>query len=313
MSIGDKVFFTTGDISIMQKIVASGIAFNKSLMKSYFPDYDIYEEVENGTWTLDKLYSMCKTVTGSVVDDDVMDENDRWGILDTGPSFFYGCGEQLITKDADNYPILALGATERSINVAKKVLEMSNDTKTWMATVADWTDRTDIYGTIVKVFGENRALFMALHFSAVKKLRPYGVDFGIIPAAKYDENQDGYYTKCSAAYSYGVCIPYSVKDPEYSAFMLELMSIGGKNYISNTYYNVILKNRDFKDEESEHMLDIIFSSIVYDPAVVYGFSGLNTILADLTAAKSTDITSKLDSIKDSVQQSIDDFIAAYEG
>ncbi|MDD4124640.1 MAG: hypothetical protein PHW77_02765 [Eubacteriales bacterium] len=312
VSVGDKVYFTASDMTIMQKIVSSGIAFNQDLLASYFPGYNIYQDVYDGTWTLDNLYTKCKLVTGIIIDDDIMDENDMWGIIDTGPSFFYGCGEQLVTKDNNNYPIISIGSTVRSIDVAQYVLGLASESKTWVATVADWTNRTDIYGTVVKVFGEERALFMALHFSAVKKLRPYGINYGIVPAAKYNEQQDDYYTKCSAAYAYGICIPLTVADPEFSAYMCELMAIGGKNYVSNTYYNVVLKSKDFIDEDSEKMLDIIFDSIVYDPAVIYGFSGLNSIIPDLITAKSTDIVSKLDSIRDSVQQSIEELIADYE-
>ena len=190
LSIGDKVYFTASDMTIMQKIVSSGIAFNKDLMAQYFPDFDIYKAVEDGTWTLDKLYSMSKEITRPLNDDDRMDEDDLWGIIDTGPSFYYGCGEQLISKDAENYPVIAIGADERSINAAVKVLEKSIEKKTWMCTTDDFTDRSNVWNEVVAVFGENRSLFIALHFSAVKKLRPYGVNYGIVPAAKYDEIQD---------------------------------------------------------------------------------------------------------------------------
>ena len=312
LSIGDKVYFTASDMTIMQKIVSSGIAFNKDLMAQYFPDFDIYQAVEDGTWTLDKLYSMSKEITRPLNDDDRMDEDDLWGIIDTGPSFYYGCGEQLINKDAENYPVIAIGADERSINAAVKVLEMSIEKKTWMCTTDDFTDRSNVWNEVVAVFGENRSLFIALHFSAVKKLRPYGVNYGIVPAAKYDEIQDDYFTKCSAAYAYGVCIPLSVKDPDFSAYMCDVMALGGKKYVSNTYYNVVLKGRDFEDEKSEKMLDIIFDGIVYDPAVVYGFSGLNTVISDLVKAGSTDIVSKLESIQSSVEASIDEIIEDYE-
>ncbi len=312
MSIGDRVYFTTGDMSIMQKIVSSGVAFNKTLLNDHFPGVDLYQIVDEGKWTLDRLYSMSKEITTQLVDDGVMDENDLWGCVDTGPSFFYGSGEQLVTKDADNKPMLSLGSTQRSIDVAQKVLTISIETKTWLATVADWTDRSDIYGMIVKVFGEDRSLFMLFHFSAIKKLRPYDAQFGIIPAAKYDEEQDGYFTKCSAYSAYGTCLPLCVKDPEFSAYMCELMAIGGKNSISNAYYNVVLKGKDIKDEASERMLDLIFNNILYDPAIVYGFSGLNNIFTTLISKKSTDISSTLESMKDSINLAIDEVIDAYE-
>lgn len=312
LSIGNRVYFTTGDMSIMQKIVSSGIAFNKDLLANYFPGYDIYEDVYNGTWTLDKLYSMSKQVTGVLEDDGVMDEKDMWGIIDTGPSFFYGCGEQLVTKDENNYPVLALTKSERSINVAQKVLALGAEKKTWYATVDDWTDRTSIWDMVVKVFGEGRSLFMALHFSAVKKLRPYDVNYGIVPAAKFNETQDNYYTKCSANYANAICIPKTVRDEEFSAYMIELLSIGGKNHISNTYYNVVLKSKDIKDEDSERMLDIIFNNIVYDPAIVYKFDNLNNLFNTLIQNKSTDIVSALQAIEDAVLAAIDDVIANYD-
>lgn len=313
VSIGDKVFFTAGDMSLMHKIVSSGIAFNKQLMNDHFSGYDIYQEVRDGNWTLDRLYSMCKQITGTLEDDGVQDEKDLWGIVDTGPSFFYGCGEQLVTKDSSNNPVLALGETTRSVDVTQYVLGLCAEKKTWYATVDDWTDRTkNVWDTCVEVFGNGRSLFMAVHFSAIKKLRQYDVEYGIVPAAKYNEDQDRYYNKCSANYANGICIPVSVKDPDFSAYMLEVMSIGGKNNIANTYYNVVLKNKDFRDEDSEEMLDIIFNSIVYDPAIIYTKIGIHNILADLIKQNSTDFYSTLDTNRESYEKAIEEIITDYE-
>jgi hypothetical protein len=171
-----------------------------------------------------------------------------------------------------------------------------------------------MWQTSLDIFGENRALFIPSAFSAIKKLRNYtnGDDFGLIPLPKFDEEQDKYYTPCSATMAYGVVIPKSAPDPEFSAFMTEVMACEAKNYITNAYYETILKNRDLKDTESVEMLDkYIFNNVVYDLGVIYNFGTISTMITDLMSNNSTNIASTLESKKDAINTAIEATVEKY--
>ena len=62
--MSDVLFFTTGDITIMNKIDTWAITFNKEMYSTLFPGEDsLYDIVKQGKWTYDKLISMAKTAT----------------------------------------------------------------------------------------------------------------------------------------------------------------------------------------------------------------------------------------------------------
>ena len=63
-----------------------------------------------------------------------------------------------------------------------------------------------------------------------------------------------------------------------------------------------------RDDESQEMLDIIFSNVVYEVAQVNNF-GLSTIISGLVQNNSTDVASALDTQRAAVQKAIDDFVA----
>lgn len=308
LSINNRVFFTTGDISIMQRIVSGGVAFNRKLVADYFPDVNMYELVDSGKWTLDKFYQMSKTFTRQGDDDEKMDENDFWGCMGGGIGFYYGAGESLMAKDENDIPIIHIGDDERSLTVAQKVLELLGEKGTWYITANDFTNQTDKWAKTVEIFGTDKALFMTFAFSAIKKYRAYDVEFGIVPVPKFNENQDYYYTSCTANMAYGICIPTFVEDKDFAAYMVELLAVGGKNYITNSYYNSILKGKDLKLEDDERMLDLIFSNIIYDVALVYQFAGLNNVF---TNANKDNLISHLDTIRSGVLDAIEEVVDSY--
>ena len=310
LSIADKIFFTTGDISIMQRIVSGGVAFNKKLMTSYYPDVNMYQLVDEGKWTIDTFYQMAKDVTHSLNEDTAMDENDFWGALGAGGQLFYGSGETLCGKDANDIPIINIGTSERSINVMQKVLTYTSERDTWTIAAQQFTDKTtmNIWDRSVKMFGTDQVLFYCFAFSALKKFRAYDVVYGILPVPKYNEEQENYYCRCSNV-AYGVCIPINVEDPKFSAYMLDLMAVGGKNYLTSAYYESVLKGRDANTLDDERMLDIIFSHIHYDIAHVYQFTELDGLF-NLT--QPDQFSSELQKAIPLVESKIDEIVMRYE-
>ncbi len=309
LSIAGKIYFTTGDISIMQKIVSGGVAFNKKLMENYYPDVDMYQLVDDGLWTYDTFYQMAKNVTASVSDDGIMDENDFWGCIGAGAQLYYGSGETLCGKDANDIPIITIGVNnERSVNAMQKVLGYVSESGTWTISPTNFTDKTDIWGKSVKMFGEDQALFYCFAFSALKKFRPYDVVYGVVPVPKYNEDQEYYYARCSNV-AYGVCIPLNVDDPEFSAYMLDLMAVGGKNHLTKAYYEAVLKGKDANTLDDERMLDLIFSHIHYDIAHVYRFTELENLF---NLSSPDEFSAALQSALPVVEGKIDEIVMRYE-
>ena len=313
LSVDGTVFFTTGDITIMQKVVSTAVTFNKEMYDSLFPgEKTLYEMVDDGEWTLDKMVELSKDAT---VDngDGVAGLDDQWGCSASwgdANMLYLASGNTICSKDSDDLPIFSMNSNS-SVDAAVKVLEaLQRDDWAIHANEMTAMGATNIWVSSLDVFGEGRALFRTTAFSAIKKLRAYeeGVDFGIVPMPKLTADQEDYYTPCSAHMAYGVVIPISVADPEFSAYMTELICCEAKNYVTDAYYEVTLKKRDAKDDETERMLDLIFSNVVYDTGYIYGFDGASNILYNLMKSDTTDVMSSIETVQDSIEAAIEETI-----
>lgn len=319
-TIKGKTFFTTGDISIMPKIVSFSIVFNKGMLNDIDSTADLYQEVRDGTWTFDRLVELSRMAASNNIGTTGDDPNATWGLSSsiTDPRAYYvAAGQNFCTINASGVPQISIGS-DRSVTVAQKLLQTYADYQSWGCYICnnDNGKVTNIWATSLDVFGEGRCLFRTNAFSAVKKLRSYtkGVEFGILPLPKYEEAQDEYYTFTNPDYATCIVIPANVKNPEFSAYMIEVLACESKNYLTDAYYEVVLKDRDSKDSESEEMLDnYVFKNIVYDVGIVYNFNSIGTVLTTLTSSGSTDIASTLASSKDATQTAIDQLIANYGG
>lgn len=317
LTVDNKLFFTTGDISIMQKIVSIAVTFNKKMLSEYFPGEDLYQMVVDKEWTFDKMIEMGREVTSDTDGKAGMTYEDTWGLSSSfgdASMFYLASGNKYIEKDGNDLPVLAFGAEEVSISLSQTILEKLQLIDDWAFHCNNATG--DIWVISLDVFGQNRALFRTSAFSAIKKLRQYddAEEFGLIPMPLMTADQDTYYTPCNIAYAYGVVIPSDLEfeDAKFSAYMLEVMAVGAKNYVTPAYYESTLKQRDLKDEESEIMLeDYIFSNIVYDLGISYNFGGISGMLTTLMSTSSTDVASSFEEIKGAAETAIEDCLEKF--
>ena len=319
LTIGNKLFFTTGDISIMPKIVSTAITFNKEILEKNFPEYNLYDMVKNNEWTFDKMLEMSRVVTADTDGTAGLSYKDSWGLSSSYgdvSAFFIAGGKNYISKDDDDLPVISFNDTA-STTLIQQILQDLQIKEDWVFHCDEVNDGSDKWVVSLDIFGQNRALFRTSAFSAIKKLRAYDdvQDFGIIPFPLMTEEQDTYYTYCSARMAYGVVIPTSrvEEEAEYSAFMLELMAFGGMKHITPAYYETTLKYRDLRDDESAEMLDnYIFKNVVYDLGIIYDFGGISGMITNLMSQSSANIVSAFEEKENQIQTAIDDCVISYE-
>jgi len=92
-------------------------------------------------------------------------------------------------------------------------------------------------------------------------------DFGIIIHPKYDENQEGYWNFTGQPPIMGV--PVTTSDPERLGMVLEALCYYSTDTVIKAYYDVLLKTKIARDDESEAMLDIMFNNRFYIIADVF--------------------------------------------
>ena len=311
-SIDGKLYFMTGDITIMNKVNTWSILFNKEMIKDYNLDnpYDLFDE---GTWTFDKMCEMARTVSTASPTVAWDDETVTWGMVTAAGDayqFFGGSGLTVCQKNNQDLPILTFG-TEASITIAEKVLTAMT-TSDWMLYATDATGGPtgNVWTDSFNVFNNGRALFRPSGFSAVTKASSWAnIEFGIMPMPKMDATQDGYYTVTSG--SWGASILKNTCDHQFSAYMLDAFAAGAKNFVTPAYIEVNLKRKSLRDNESERILEYIFDSIVYDAGAVYDFGGISSMFSKLVTEGNADIVSSFESVETQALDAIEDVIDAF--
>ena len=309
-TVMNKLYFTTGDITILNKVCTPSILFNKSMIDDYGLD-NPYELVKEHKWTFDKLVEMAKAVT-TINNPEVKESKDNtYGMLsahDCAITFYGGAGQTLCGKNADDIPFITMDS-ESSINVAQKILTSLQE-ENFVINHEDFPDND--WDISFATFLEGRALFRPSGFSATTKARQRSeIDFGILPAPLWDESQEEYCSYAGTGCVAGLAIPVSCKDLDFSTYMVEVCAVEAKNKITPAYYDVNLKYRDARDDESVEMLDIIFDNIIYDVGEVYNFGGVRNILRDLMANNDKGIVSAIESRKELIESEIDLVIENY--
>lgn len=307
LSIINKLFFCTGDISIMDNYGTWCVMFNKDIASNYDLE-NIYEHVNAGTWTIPLMYQMAKEVTKDIDGNGVLDDTDQWGFLTESYNEYglWAAGAQHITaKDADDLPILD-AYSDRSVDVINLVTQFTQDTSCTL--IADKVKDGTGCAFTNEHFGSGNALFIYGGMWLITKYRAYDVNFGIVPAPKYDESQTRYYN----TYSYSNCTAFSVPtttaDIARTGTITEAMAEISKYTLTPAYYEVALKGKFIRDEESAEMLDIILAQRAYDLGMIFNWGNMFSTITSLSTSKNADFASSYAKRESATQKAIDKFI-----
>ena len=285
MSIDNRLYFVTGDIMTLDNDATFAIMFNKSIATDCkLPN--LYELVDNGQWTLNRLYEFEQT---AVQDKDGQNglsyDNDVCGFAytqDVPTCILVGGGVTLTAKDEDDVPFYAM-----DVELAQDISDIGKLIFSKDYTVhLNLTGLNDVEASGKKCFGENHALFFGECLQCVTRVRGYDVDFGILPYPKFSATQDSYYSLMHSTASV-VSIPKSVTGDDLAMVdaMIEAMAYYSVDTLTKQYYEINLKTKGAKDAESGPMIDTILANRACDLAYYFGWgNGYGDIAACLLPA-----------------------------
>ncbi len=230
---------------------ARAFFFNKQMIE----DFDLenpYELVRSGKWTFESLWTLGRAVIADLDGDGKYTEADRFGLLGGA---VLGMGEVLLTgadaeiiKQGENYTPYFYCLEERFETVYTDILDILTKDNLFFCGGTD-------------LFMDGHGLFQYATLAATKSMRDMETDFGIIPVPKYDEAQEKYWQVSPNAHA--LYIPVTVSDLEFTGAVMEELAYQSGKYLIPAYYEVLLKGKTTRDEESLEMLDIIHDGISY--------------------------------------------------
>lgn len=315
-SIGGAAYFIAGDIFIKHYDGIAMLMFNKKLLSDFGLESP-YNLVADNQWTMDKFNEMVKAdgLTFDLDGDGKFTRYDRYGFntqADYVTSFINASGEKLVAKDSNDLPVFN-GASEKISNILNKMNEVYLDDTYCMH--RDAYGKESGSGQLVQfwVFPEGRSLFYwGFPRYMDLGLRDMEDDFGIIPIPKWNSEQTRYYATLNNWHSYTYMIPITVLDIEKSSQIIDAMAYYGRQLIKPAYYDVCLQRKYTRDDESSAMLDIIFSSTVYDLGTAYGIGGWTGVLEDAIQKNNLNITSLYEKNEGKIVKDIDKLIENFE-
>ena len=254
MTIMNKKFFAIGSFNFSFYDLVIVLLFNKQLVQDYGLE-NPFDLVKSGAWTYDKFTELSKTATFDLNGDGEMDKNDAWGYTcrpnEVLPGLWVGGGVTAAVKDANDIPQNAMG-TEKFLNVIDKIYNMIYGENIYFK-----TDLPDM-------FINGNVLFNESSPHKLLALRAMETDFGIIPYPKLDEKQENYYSLVTGGEVFFTALSASEDDLDRASIILEAMACESLKTCIPAYYDNILKTKLVRDQESEEIIDMLFSHRVFD-------------------------------------------------
>lgn len=302
MTIGGNQWLAYGDFNLSVYDYTFALAFNKQMLDELKLD-DPYELVNSGKWTYDVFNKMCVAAVKDLNGDTKMDENDRYGWSaipkQVSPTMWVAAGAQSIKKDKDDLPYFSMSGDEKFASVYDKLVDIAWSNDAWYNSGLNADITKDL------MFKNGNALFQTTSFGMLDKgyYREMTTDYGVLPHPKWDESQESYYSRVEGGRI--LAIPVTTTDKDFTGIMLEAMASSAHEKIIPAYFEISLKAKYTRDDESAQMFDLIMNTRVYDlgdtfwcPQIRDGF------MQQLFSVGSKDLASAIASNKETIEGKI---------
>lgn len=309
LTIGNKNYFASGAFNLTSNDFTHVMLFHKGIAEDYQLD-DLYTLVTDYKWTFDAMNSMMMQVTHDVNGDGIMDNSDMYGLLSAGkqipPNLWISAGVRSVHKDNNDLPVFTMASDEKFHQVFEKIYSITWDNGAWFFT----SDGANITNQSISMFQNNQALFADMTCYVVKSFRAMDADFGIIPYPLWNEQQDSYYSRIEGCELF--CVPVTNANLEMTSVILEALASDSARNVIPAYYEVTLKGKYARDEQSEAMLDIVFNSLVFDYGDTIWCPGVRDgIFAPMYIANNRDLSSKIASLETTINTLIEKTVTAF--
>ncbi|MCL2813695.1 MAG: hypothetical protein FWD23_03760 [Oscillospiraceae bacterium] len=312
LSIGHRLFFGTSDLMIVDNDSTSILVFNKKLIQDHALE-NPYELVHNNRWTLDKLIEMTRGVAQDINGDGIMDYNDKFGFVgyrNAAFSLVHAADVWIAQKDKDDIPYFTLN-TEKFFAAFDRACDLMYDQGSYNIHHLEGKF-PEIYKISAQMFMENRSLFYWILMHDIFDFRDMESDFGILPLPKYSGDQKEYYHEVNHYHGHALAIPVSVTELERTGIILEALTAKSRYTLLPAYYDISLQRKFSRDEESKEMLDIIFSSLMYDVGAINEWGSIFFNLVMMTMKNDRDIASKFEKYEAKALQDMQKTIDLYK-
>ncbi len=273
-----KCMLAVSDFSFNATRSMQCIYFNKSLANAYDLG-NLYDVVNEGKWTYDYFYNLIKDIYIDEDGDGEKSAGDFYGLAQPGNTplavFITGFNNPSVIINSEGEPEDVL-KTDKIFDIIDTLINHCHNTPgVYFVPVSNNGAYTDSSENPINLFYSGKAIFgiMSLGSTTSSTMRNFADDYGILPIPKWDEKQDKYYTTGISHFS-SLAVPKTCKDTEFVGACVEGLTAETWKIVTPTFYEIALKTRYLRDDESKEVLDYIINGREFTFGKIYGGEGL---------------------------------------
>lgn len=278
LTVKGKTVAISSDMTFIDKLCTIAVFYNKQ-MASDNNLGDLYEMVNNKTWTFTKMLEMAESAVPTVDDDGIYTVNDTYGIScqnDGGYYFYHASGLTSVSRK-NNGGLMLTFNSEESVNVLERVLTLTSNKRIYLNAQSSDTKFTGGQ-TSADHFASGKALFLVRPLQTLFTLSQLTDNYGIIPMPLMTDTQENYYTPVNTHASTHMCVPSKITNEKLTEDTVQWLGSYSRKNITPVFYEVVLGSRMTQDKDSPKMLDIIFAGRVYDLGYIWNVTNVRDIL-----------------------------------
>jgi len=304
--INGHLYVLDGDISTMGLANAMVMFFNKNIFDELGFEYP-YEMVRDGEWTFDEFAYLAKKGGKDLDGDGLMDGyKDRFGFVtrewDAPIGILYTGGGRIYDKNEEGELELTL-YSNKTVDIFDEFFSLMDNEACFL-----WVQEGAGTYTGGDPFKEGRSMISAGTLGNAGSFRSMDDDFGIIPFPKFTEDDE--YSSIINGISHLAIIPITVSDVERTGAITEALCAYGSRDVIPAFYDVSLKTKYSRDDDSEEMMDLVRDSIIYDLGYVAGGT-FESIGRNLAKSESHDFASTYAAGESAALKKLEDFNRDY--
>ena len=266
LSINDKMYCGYNDFCLANCYL---IGFNKEMVKDYAAGIgDLYEQVRNKQWTIEKLIEYSSLVS-SDNGDGQWDENDTYGFACHAwvplISFQIGADIPIVKRGADGDFYIS-----PMVDNADKIVKLDEMIYNFMNAEYTYTWVPDVFtGAHTQLnLKSNRVMFELVNNYSLVATKEEDVKVGVLPYPLWDTNQESYKT---LSWNGVLGIPTTVENEEMVGDVIEMLAWYSEP-VNTAFYETLLGSKVADAPEDVEMLNIVWAGQVSDIGLVFSSS-----------------------------------------
>ena len=256
-TIGESLYFVTGDVSTNSIHHMYAIFYNKDILSRYPDLVEPSTSVLEGNWTVETIQVLTQGLYQDLDGSNSANENDFYGFTSLSWHFdavYYAAG----LKQAEPDPDLIMKISPDYF---------SEKADTLVGIIGQWVKQGDVYINSTyydDVFvNGNSLMVMARHKDVAEQIVDAGFSYGIVPIPKYNTDQERHIT-CVG----NPCSLYSIfvnsADTNRAAAVLECWASEAYRTTTPAVFETTMKLRYSETSVESQMYDIIRAGITFD-------------------------------------------------